>query len=159
MKTHMNWKRIAALLLVCCIVSMNTVNLFSQGGMVSRGEPALKGYDPVAYFTLGEAREGDPEITRMYDGRTYRFISQEHRQMFIADPQAYLPEYDSYCAYAVAGGSLAPVDPEQWVIHQGRLFLNFNRRTQRRFVNDLEGMINSADENWPALQPRSSEDQ
>lgn len=155
----MNGKPRAALLLISWILILGGTALWSQGGMNDSNGPALEGYDPVAYFTLGAAREGEPQISYSHNGRTYLFISQEHKQMFTADPKAYLPQYDSYCAYAVAGGSLAPVDPEQWTIHEGRLFLNFNGRTQRRFVNNLESMINSADQNWPELKPDNSGDQ
>ena len=116
---------------------------------VNRRGVAIGGYDPVAYFTVGEAVEGDQAITVEHEGATYRFSSTEHRDLFVAAPDQYLPEYGGWCAYAMASGSFARVDPEAWIIHDGRLFLNFSHRINRRFAGDLEGYIQSADAEWP----------
>ena len=40
---------------------------------------ALRGYDPVAYFTDGKPVLGDFTITAQYDGATYRFASEGHK--------------------------------------------------------------------------------
>jgi hypothetical protein len=48
----------------------------------------LKGYDPVAYFTDGKpvpARGRHPPSST--SGLDYRFVSDEHRKMFLANPQ------------------------------------------------------------------------
>ena len=36
---------------------------------------AMQGYDPVAYFTVGEATKGDYRITALHDDALYRFSS------------------------------------------------------------------------------------
>ena len=41
------------------------------------------GYDPVAYFTQQSAVPGDPAISAVLDGVTYRFASAEHRDAFL----------------------------------------------------------------------------
>ena len=116
---------------------------------VNRRGVAIGGYDPVAYFTVGRAVEGDPAITVEHEGATYQFSSAEHRDLFVAGPDEYLPEYGGWCAYAMASGSFARINPEAWVIHDGRLFLNFSQRINRRFVGDVEGFIERADTEWP----------
>ncbi len=112
---------------------------------------AIHGYDPVAYFTREAAVPGDPEITHTQDGAVYRFANEANRDAFAADPESYLPAYGGYCAWAVSQGYTADVDPETWIVHEGRLYLNFNRRIGRRFQSDLVGNIQRADANWPGL--------
>ena len=52
---------------------------------------ALRGYDPVAYFTDGKPVLGDYTITAEHDGATYRFASEDHKALFLKDPTMYLP--------------------------------------------------------------------
>ena len=40
---------------------------------------AIKGYDPVAYFTDGKPTRGTPEFEYQWDEHRYRFASAEHR--------------------------------------------------------------------------------
>ena len=49
---------------------------------------AIKGYDPVAYFTDGKPTQGLPEFTYQWDEHRYQFASAQHRDMFKADPCA-----------------------------------------------------------------------
>ena len=44
---------------------------------------AIEGYDPVAYFSLGKAKKGNPQIAQEWDGNTWHFVSQAHKQKFI----------------------------------------------------------------------------
>jgi YHS domain-containing protein len=63
---------------------------------------ALRGYDPVAYFTDGKPIPGDYKITARYNDATYRFASQEHKALFEANPAKYLPQYGGFCAFGAA---------------------------------------------------------
>ncbi len=47
---------------------------------------ALKGYDPVAYFTVGQPTKGVDQYTYRWQGVTYRFASADNLQRFKADP-------------------------------------------------------------------------
>ena len=47
---------------------------------------ALKGYDPVSYFTAGRPDQGSAEYQATFDDATYWFKNAEHRAMFVADP-------------------------------------------------------------------------
>lgn len=119
---------------------------------VDRDGVAIEGYDPVAYFTRNEAVRGNSDIAAIHDGATYYFASEQHRLMFLEDPAQYLPEYGGWCAYAMADGSFADIQPDQFVVHEGRLFLNFNGRINRRFSRDIDGYVESADRQWPQAQ-------
>ena len=115
------------------------------------GGVAVKGYDPVAYFTQTAAVRGDASIAADYDGATYRFASAGNRDAFLADPARFVPQYGGFCAYAVANGYTAAIDPEAFTIHDGRLYLNLSKGVRRRWERDIPGNIAKGDANWPAL--------
>jgi len=112
---------------------------------------AIHGYDPVAYFEDGGPREGRPEFEHVWAGATWRFATAEHRDRFAANPEAYAPQYGGYCAYAVSENGTADIDPESWAIVEGRLFLNYSPRIQKKWQVDRDARIERADANWPAL--------
>jgi YHS domain-containing protein len=112
---------------------------------------ALRGYDPVAYFTEGAPVRGRAEHAADWAGARWHFASAANRAAFLDDPEAFAPQYGGYCAWAVARGYTAPVDPTAWRIVDGRLYLNFDARIQRRWERDIPGFIAAADANWPAL--------
>ena len=114
------------------------------------GGLALEGYDPVAYFTLGEARPGEPGIERRHDGITYRFLSEAHRAAFDAAPERYLPAYGGYCAIAMAWNRLADVDPRQWAIVDGQLYLNNSAFAHAWWSVGRARHIRTANGNWTA---------
>ncbi len=66
------------------------------------GDVAIKGYDPVAYFTQNQAVEGSPQYSHHWLGATWYFASAEHRDMFMRDPAKYAPQYGGYCADGVS---------------------------------------------------------
>ena len=112
---------------------------------------AVGGYDAVAYFTEGRPVEGQSEFMTEWKGAEWHFASQENLDAFVADPEAYAPQYGGYCAWAVAQGKTAAGDPEQWEIVDGRLFLNYNRKIQERWLADRDAFITQADSNWPKV--------
>lgn len=115
---------------------------------------AIDGYDAVAYFTDGEPVEGSRDFTYEYQGAVWMFASQEHLELFMADPQAYAPQYGGYCAYAVANGDTASAEPDLWTIHEGKLYLNYNRKINEQFRNDIDAFIEQADQNWPEIEKK-----
>ena len=51
---------------------------------------AIKGYDPVAYFTMGEAVEAKSRFEYRWQDARWRFASEKHKEMFAANPLEYL---------------------------------------------------------------------
>jgi YHS domain-containing protein len=84
---------------------------------------AIKGYDPVAYFTLGKPTKGAPEFAYDWDDHRYLFVSTEHRDRFKADPVRYAPQFGNYCAMALAKGQIVVANPENWLISDGKLYV------------------------------------
>jgi len=112
---------------------------------------AVDGSDVVAYFTEGKPVEGASDITHDWNGVTWRFASAANRDSFAADPEAYAPQYGGYCAWAVSQGYTASTTPEAWRIVDGKLYLNYSKRVQRKWEGDIPGNIAAADANWPGV--------
>ena len=119
--------------------------VFAEGGI------AINGYDPVAYFTEAKPVEGSASFTADYMGATFQFASVENRDLFAADPEAYAPQYGGYCAYAVSKGATASTSPRAWTVHEGKLYLNFNRAVRGIWSTDIPGNVEKADANWPKV--------
>src|SRR6201984_3331446 len=109
---------------------------------------ALKGYDPVAYFTDGQPTKGEDQYSFQWKGVTYRFASAENLQRFKADPEKYLPQYGGYCAYAMSVNRIADIDPARWAIVEGKLYLNNNRVSYGLWALDKSGNIAAGDRSW-----------
>ncbi len=112
---------------------------------------AIRGYDPVAYFTLGRPTKGSPTYAHAWKGATWHFATAEHRDLFKAAPEKYAPQYGGYCAYGVSYGAAPPIDPEAWRIVEGKLYLNYSKSVQATWEKDIPGYIRKADANWPAV--------
>jgi YHS domain-containing protein len=110
---------------------------------------AIRGYDPVAYFTDANPVEGSDKFTHTWKGATWRFASAENRDRFVAAPEKYAPQYGGYCAYGVAGGYTVSIDPAAWSVVDGKLYLNYSRGVQSDWNKDIPGYIRKADANWP----------
>ncbi|HEU0200284.1 MAG TPA: YHS domain-containing (seleno)protein [Burkholderiaceae bacterium] len=118
---------------------------------VDRNGLALKGHDPVAYFTQKQPVKGRADLRVEHAGATYLFASPEHRAAFEAEPAKYVPAYGGYCAYGVAQGAKADIDPAAFTVVDGRLYMNLDADIQKRWQRDIPGFIKKADANWPAL--------
>ncbi|MFO7856927.1 MAG: YHS domain-containing (seleno)protein [Paracoccaceae bacterium] len=128
---------------------------------------ALSGYDVVAYFDkdqspIGEAQPaptpGKASITAEWNGAVWAFASEENRERFLADPEAYAPQYDGHCAFGVAKGGKVPGDPERWRIVDGKLYLNLQRSVQEMWLGDIPGHLEASESNWPGLEDEPATD-
>jgi YHS domain-containing protein len=116
---------------------------------------ALEGYDPVAYFKTGKPAKGRPALASSYRGITYHFSTPEHRDLFAADPEKYLPTYGGWCASAMgANGNKVGVDPTNFKVKDGRLHL-FYKGTFSNALDDWNRHERewepAADANWKKL--------
>ena len=115
----------------------------------SSSDLAIRGTDPVAYFTEGEVVAGDSEYESEWQGATWRFSSAENQALFDSNPEAYAPQYGGYCAKAISEGNVVSTDPEAWKIVDGKLYLNYSDEVQQQWVQDIEGNIALGDEMYP----------
>jgi hypothetical protein len=141
--------------------SRRSVVLFSVAVMARPIRPAaaeevtlaIKGYDPVAYFTDGKPTQGLPDIEYEWDDHRYRFPSEQHRELFKADPVRYAPQFGNFCAMALAKGEVVVANPENWLINDGKLYV-FGKSAPfgpALFQQDLPANIAKANQNRPML--------
>ena len=57
---------------------------------------AIKGYDTVAYHTDGRALKGKSTFAHQWNDAKWHFKTAENRDLFIADPERYAPQYGGY---------------------------------------------------------------
>src|SRR5260370_8664011 len=73
------------------------VRAIAQANPPATARLGLKGYDPVAYFTLAAPTPGVAEYEVVYDGVRYRFANARHRDLFKANPEKYPPQFGASC--------------------------------------------------------------
>jgi YHS domain-containing protein len=112
---------------------------------------AMRGYDPVAFFTDGKPVAGDASHRLQWHGATWQFASAASLAAFQASPERYAPQFGGYCAWAVSQHYLAPGDPNFWKIVDGKLYLNANARAKELWEAELADAIVRGHANWPAV--------
>ena len=127
------------------LVRAGTPPVYTERGV------AVDGTDVVAYFTQGKPVAGRSDITHDWNGASWRFSTESNRDAFAKDPTAFAPQFGGYCAWAVSQGYTASTVPEAWKIVDGKLYLNYSRRIQRRWERDIPGLIAAGQSNWPAV--------
>lgn len=144
---------IASLFLSATSMAAEPINTLEKSGLFGfkPSGTAIRGYDTVAYFTNGAPAEGSEEFSAEWDGATWLFSSQENLDLFTADPTKYAPQYGGYCAYGVAKDGLVKIEPENFTILEGKLYLNFNDKVQGLWEDDIPGFIAAADAKFDAL--------
>jgi YHS domain-containing protein len=138
------------------ILAMASLSANAWAGSVNETDGvAVKGYDPVAYFTDSKPVKGAASHTFTYQGVTYRFASAAHQKLFAKDPAKYVPLYGGFCAYGTSQGHKVDIDPAAFTIVDGKLYLNYNMDVLATWRKDEPGYIRQADENWPAVSKQT----
>lgn len=127
-----------------------------QAGAQTPARVGLKGYDPVAYFTLSIPTLGVAQYEYVYDGVLYRFANAHHRELFRANPEKYAPQFGGSCAMNMSSGVRREADPTIWVISNGNLYVFAGTGGQSRFRQDTAAAAR-ASENWKTLKNTSSQ--
>ena len=136
---------VAATMATSAFAAGNDVNVTST-------DLALRGVDPVSYFTEGGPLDGQVNITAEHNGAIYRFVSEETKALFEADPEKYAPQYGGFCAFGLANGFKFDGDPDVWEIVDDKLYLNLSPAVQERWQEDIPGFIDSAEDQWDVVK-------
>ena len=148
-------------LILTAIVAVFTMNFsFAQNVNMNANKIANNGYDVVNYFTTNTATKGSVTFSTEHNGATYYFVNADNLKAFKANASAYLPQFDGYCAFAVAKmNKKVPVDPETFRIDDGKLYLFYNDFWEGKPFNTIVPWLGNetemeklAESNWKALK-------
>lgn len=117
---------------------------------------ALQGYSPVSYLDLGLAQLGNKNYKSAYKKVTYYFTSEDQKKTFDKNPEKYLPQYGGFCAFGVYAGAKFRVDPNKFIVEDGKYYLYLNDvelDAQQLWMaeNNHSKLKNKADKNWNKL--------
>lgn len=134
---------------------LTSFSLFSQTNsdhlLLNSSKVAVDGYDLTTYFTENKAVEGSKKFSTKQHGAIYHFKSEENKQLFLKNPERYLPEYGGWCAYAMgAKAEKVSIDPETFIITDGKLYLFYNsyfNDTSEKWNKNPKGLKDKADKN------------
>ncbi|WP_348944366.1 YHS domain-containing (seleno)protein [Chitinibacter sp. FCG-7] len=111
---------------------------------------ALRGYDPISYFS-GKPAQGDSDYKFSYEGGTYYFVSKANLEKFKSNPAQYAPRFGGFCAQAVAKEKKVDSDPLSYKIVDGYLFLTAKSAYKDWTVN-VDGYVKQAYVRWPDIK-------
>jgi len=110
----------------------------------------------VAYFTDGKPVPGVSDFEYVWHDARWRFASAAHRDLFVANPERYAPQYDGYCAMGASldkgAGHKDTVDPNAWAIVDGKLYLTHTTRSLARWQQNAAENIKRADDQWSTVK-------
>jgi len=142
---------IAALAGCSAMQAQNPSGTLRPVNAVADGDDArlmLKGADVVAYFTHSRHVQGTSQHRSVYQDVNFRFASAEHKTLFDADPQRYLPQYGGYCANGIAYAIPWGGDADSWRLIDGKLYIFGGAGSKDAFELDVPGNLKLAETYW-----------
>lgn len=145
-----------ALLLMSLLVSL-VANAAPPVNASPFGNVAIGGKDTLSYHAA-DARsshtvaEGDKRFEVDYLGATWRFASKASAERFAANPAAYVPQYNGFCANALSTDEgLVKTDGQVWEFFGDQLYLFYAERGRQRWLGgDWQRYRTQADAAWQA---------
>lgn len=110
---------------------------------------ALKGHDPVAYFTEGRPVRGAAAINVDFDDTRYLFANVKNRELFSTSPDRYAPQFAGLCATGMAFGKQAEADPSIFVVRDGKLYI-FSSAEARDMAQKDPSLLGKSHQAWKA---------
>ena len=118
---------------------------------ISEGEDKhlmLFGHDVVSYFTENTHKMGSPALKSVYKDVTFRFSKPEHKALFDAGPEKYIPQYGGYCANGIAYAIPWGGDADSWRIFNGKLYIFGGQGSRDAYLLDVPKNQALADKYW-----------
>ena len=143
----------ATLLLAGCapLVTQSPGQGLSPVNAVADGDDKhliLFGHDVVSYFTDGRHAMGSPAHKSVHKGVTFRFASAEHKKLFDAAPERYIPQFGGYCANGIVYGIPWGGDADTWRIIDGKLYIFGGAGSRDAFLVDERANLALAQKYW-----------
>ncbi|MBI2272277.1 MAG: YHS domain-containing protein [Chitinophagaceae bacterium] len=143
-------------MLILGVILITVLGSYAQKSEIFTSEgKAIKGYDPVAFFTQNMPVKGDEGFQYNWKNSAWFFSSKENLEKFKADPEKYAPQYGGYCAYGTSEGHKAPTQTDTWTILDNKLYFNYNKKVKELWVPNQMALIHKADSLWPAIRDKN----
>jgi YHS domain-containing protein len=138
-------------LYVCLLLLLSQCSNAQKPEIFQTSEGAIRGYDPVAYFTEGKPLKGEKQFVFTYKGASWYFSSEANLELFTTSPEKYTPQFGGYCSYAVSQNYTYETDPSAFTIVEEKLYLNYNQKTMDHWRSKQQEYIISGNANWPEV--------
>jgi len=157
MKTLNTITKLPSLFILACIISIvaSSVKAGHHELKLDRDpetKVVLSGYDAVSYFVDMKAKKGSPKIQTEWMGAVWNFSSEKNRELFLANPEKYIPEYGGRCAISIKNGKSEVANPACFVIEAERLYLLASPKLADRLQTNFAKNIKKANKNWDFLK-------
>lgn len=144
---------VASLLTAACapFVTQSPGAGLSPVNAVKDGDDAhlmLFGYDVVNYFTDHRDLKGSPEFKSVYKDVTFRFASAEHKKMFDAAPEKYIPQFGGYCTDGIVYGIPWGGNADTWEMIDGKVYIFGGQGARDAFMLHPERNMILANKYW-----------
>ena len=126
------------------------LTVFGQEKNLTSNQLAVSGYDLVSYFNNDSPQKGNKEHAVVYDSVTFYFASEKNRGIFKHAPEKYLPQYGGWFAYAMARGKNVQINPQAYLVDEGKLYLFYKtswNSTQLKWLKNPTELKLKADAN------------
>jgi YHS domain-containing protein len=151
----MNSRRLLPFLSLLMLVFGGTA---FAGDFFETNGAAIRGYDPVAYFTDGKPTVGSDKHSYTYKGSKFLFASKKNEKIFAQNPDKYAPQFGGFCAFGTANGVKVSTQPDAFALVDGKLYLNHDTKVHARWKDDVKGNIALAEKNWPEVAQSPQQD-
>lgn len=155
----------AAIFAIALVVGVAHMDVKDRAKLynVRAGNPvAVRGYDVVEYHRSNKAVKGREEFTLLHNGIMYRFSNEDNLKNFEMDPAAYMPAHGGWCSSAMAFGRKVDINPESFVVENGRLFLFYKGIRgdgKKDWLANQPQWLKDADVHWETISGEKTPDQ
>jgi len=115
---------------------------------------AMYGYDVVSYFTKQQAIMGLDAFEVEWDDNYWHFTNSANADRFLDAPQAFLPQFNGYGAFAVASGRLVAGNPLIWALYENQLFFFHSVSARNQWALNPTNYVEGGRLEWKNLSPQ-----
>ncbi len=112
---------------------------------------ALKGFDPVTFFSTDKPVRATGSISYTHKGVKYFFACNNNLSAFKDNPSQYEPQYGGWCAYNMSkDGKKVTAFPQIFTVKNNKLYFFHSEAAQEKWLAEEE-MKQEADDNWVTI--------